>query len=189
MKKFIIIEGLDRVGKDTAVKKIVREFNKDNMHAVHYFHTGHSTVQQQIMYNTRLYKDMFNMMLEGHDRSYIFNRSHLSESVYADLYRGYSGDYVFDIEREFSQYLPIWDKLSLVVLSASPETILSRGDDGDTITNGDRYGEIKKETDMFKLAFDKTMIRNKAWITTDNLTPDDVHSYIVNFLKDTYEKE
>ena len=31
------------------------------------------------------------------DINLIFNRSHLGESVYSPLYRGYSGDFVFDI--------------------------------------------------------------------------------------------
>ena len=34
------------------------------------------------------------------DINLIFNRSHLGETVYSPLYRGYSGDYVFDIEKK-----------------------------------------------------------------------------------------
>ena len=52
-----------------------------------------------------MYDDMFKLMINSKDKdiNLIFNRSHLGETVYSPLYRGYSGDYIFDIEKKYTK--------------------------------------------------------------------------------------
>ena len=63
--------------------------------------------EKHISYSQKLYDDMFKLMIASKDKdiNIIFNRSHLGESVYSPLYREYSGDYVFDIEKRYVKQL------------------------------------------------------------------------------------
>ena len=71
-----------------------------------------------------MYDDMFKMMMNNKEDgvNMIFNRSHLGESVYSPLYRNYSGDYIFDIEKKYVDKLR--KELYLITLTNDPHTIL-----------------------------------------------------------------
>ena len=44
---------------------------------------------------------MFRLLSGAPNANIICNRAHLGECVYAPIYRGYWGEYVFDIENKF----------------------------------------------------------------------------------------
>jgi thymidylate kinase len=110
MSKFIIIEGTDNVGKDTQQNLIIERMNNLVFHKLHYSALPFRDDKQlHANYSKKMYDDMFKLMMVSKDKdiNLIFNRSHLGETVYSPLYRGYSGDYVFDIEKNYTNALKI----------------------------------------------------------------------------------
>ena len=181
MSKFIIIEGTDNVGKDTQQNLIIERMSNHVFHKLHYSSlpfrddkTLHAT------YSKKMYDDMFKMMMECKDKdiNLIFNRSHLGETVYAPLYRGYSGDYVLDIEKKYVKALR--ENLYLITLTNNPHTILKR-DDGKSFYGNEE--EIKAEIDGFNRAHRLSGIKNKLHIDVGTMSAIDVSHLILNFLK------
>ena len=108
----------------------------------------------------------------------IFNRSHLGETVYSPLYRGYSGDYVFDIEKKYTKALR--ENLYLITLTNNPHTILKR-DDGKSFYGNEE--EVKAEVDGFKRAHKLSTIKNKLHVHVGNMSAIEVSHIILAFLK------
>tara|TARA_R100001163_G_C5036614_1_gene175673 strand:- start:135 stop:728 length:594 start_codon:yes stop_codon:yes gene_type:complete len=181
MSKFIIIEGTDNVGKDTQQNLIIERISNLVFHKLHYSSLPfrkdkdlHST------YSKKMYEDMFKMMIACKDKdiNLIFNRSHLGETVYAPLYRGYSGDYVLDIEKDYVKALR--ENLYLITLVNDPHTILKR-DDGKSFYGNEE--EVKAEVDGFTRAHRLSKIKNKQLINVGTMSAIEVSHLIVNFLK------
>ncbi len=129
MSKFIIIEGTDNTGKDTQQNLIIEKVNNLVFHKVHYSSLPFKEDKNKHKsYSTQMYNDMFRMMMNSKDDgiNIIFNRSHLGESVYAPLYRGYSGDFIFDIEEKYAEKLR--EDLYLITLVNDPSIIMARDD-------------------------------------------------------------
>ena len=123
---------------------------------------------------------MFEMMMACKDKdiNLIFNRSHLGETVYAPLYRGYSGDYVLNIEKDYVKALR--ENLYLITLTNDPHTILKR-DDGKSFYGNEE--EVKAEVDGFKRAHRLSKIKNKLHVHVGNMSAIDVSHLILSFLK------
>jgi hypothetical protein len=126
-----------------------------------------------------MYDDMFKMMLNNNEDNInmIFNRSHLGESVYSPLYRGYSGDYIFDIEKKYAEKLR--SKLYLITLTNDPHTILKR-DDGKSFYGNEE--EVKAEIDGFNRAHRLSKIKNKLLINIGTMSAEEVSHIIIDFL-------
>lgn len=155
----IIIEGIDRLGKDTLIKNIVE--NNGFHFEIHY-----SKPKKMAIYGNDLYvyqrasfQAGFELLL-AQDVPVILNRFHLGECTYAPLYRGYSGDYVFKMEKEYCV-----DKLNdvkLILLTTSDFSFIE--DDGD----GFDFSKKEEEQRMFIDAFNKSIIRDKVIIDVSN---------------------
>jgi hypothetical protein len=178
-QKYIIIEGMDRCGKDTQIGLIQKKFKEETFHVFHYAKVPFKLQGDHINYNHRLYKDMFMMMYEnlGSDRNFIFNRSHLGESVYAPKYRGYDGDYVFDIESNFSGLLE--DQLILIALVNTPEILMER-EDGDSLSKN--ASDIVYEREAFIRGFEKSTIIHKLLIECGRKKIEEIHFEIMEFI-------
>ena len=122
---------------------------------------------------------MFQLMVMSKDKdiNFIFNRSHLGESVYAPLYREYSGDYIFDIEKKYVNQLR--QELYLITLSNDPQTILKR-DDGLSFYGNEE--EVKAEIDGFNRAHRKSKIKNKLLLNIGTMSAEEVSNIIIDFL-------
>jgi len=131
-------------------------------------------------YSLRMYNDMFRMMTELKDSNInvIFDRSHLGESVYSPLYRGYSGDYVFNLEKEYAEKLK--NNLYLITLVNDPNIIMSR-DDGKSFYENEEG--IKAEVDGFQRAHRMSHIKNKLLINVGTMNAEDVSKLILNFMQ------
>ena len=176
---YIILEAPDRCGKDTQIALIIKRLSDRVFHKMHYSalpfknpdkHTSHSVAQ---------YEQMFEIMkqLKPSGINVIFNRSHLGESIYAPLYRGYSGDYVFDIESRHIRELR--DNVYLITMVNTPEILMSRDDGQSLYSNGE---ELRAETDGFVRAHRKSLIKNKLLLEVGTMTPDEVSNIITDFL-------
>lgn len=180
---FIIIEGPDRVGKDTLIKSIKNYYNNIIFQTLHFTNIKQNTKEDVILYNEKLYKNMFDIMLynisQNKNFGVICNRSHLGEMVYGPLYRNYSGDYVLQIERLYKIFVHLWQKLALVVLIDKPENLIAR-EDGQSFTVD--LALKQKEIDLFKQAYERTLIKNKLLVDISNLSIIDVQQKVIAFL-------
>ena len=165
---YIILEG--QCGIDTQQNLIVKNIPHRVFHKLHYSSLPFEDKEKHIMHSTKLYDDMFKSIsaLSKYNINVIFNRSHLSESVYAPLYRSYNGDYVFDIEKKYKNLL---DKVYLITMINKPET-------------SDNTEDITAEIDGFVRAHHKSLIKNKLLLDTKNMKDDEVSNIISQFLSE-----
>ena len=180
MSKFIIIEGTDNTGKDTQQNLIIKKVKNLVFQKLHYSSLPFKDDKEKhISYSQKMYTDMFKLMMMSKDKdiNIIFNRSHLGETVYSPLYREYSGDYVFDIEKHFVNQLR--KELYLITLVNDPHIILSR-DDGKSFYRNEE--EVKAEVDGFRRAHRLSKIKNKLMINIGTMSADEVSHIIVDFL-------
>ena len=188
MSKFIIIEGTDNVGKDTQQDLIIEKMSEYVFHKLHYSSLPFKDDKEKHgTYSKKLYDDMFKLMMKskiGNTKddkesiNLIFNRSHLGETVYSPLYRGYSGDYVLDIEKKYTKELR--ENLYLITLTNDPHTILKR-DDGKSFYGNEE--EVKAEVDGFRRAHRLSTIKNKLHIDVGTMSAIEVCNIIIDFLK------
>tara|TARA_R110000796_G_scaffold251051_1_gene381566 strand:- start:210 stop:821 length:612 start_codon:yes stop_codon:yes gene_type:complete len=186
MSKFIIIEGTDNVGKDTQQDLIIENMSDYVFHKLHYSSLPFKNDKDKhATYSKKLYETMFQLMMKSKlaskngdlDINLIFNRSHLGETVYSPLYRGYSGDYVFDIEKKYTKALR--EDLYLITLVNDPHTILKR-DDGKSFYGNEE--EVKAEVDGFTRAHRKSTIKNKLLINIGTMSALEVSNILIDFL-------
>ncbi len=174
----ILIEGLDRLGKDTLINGIL---NARGFHQVMHFSkpmaldcyapdpsglTAAEIKQEQLIeYQTRSFRTMFSILRDATYARVICNRAHLGECVYAPLYRGYSGDYVFEMEHSFEMHKNNQTRLILLVEDfAIAEHFI---DDGESFDITKR----RQEQDLFLEAFHSSLIPDKRVIcVTDKAT-------------------
>jgi thymidylate kinase len=186
MSKFIIIEGTDNVGKDTQQNLIIEKMSDHVFHKLHYSSLPFKDDKEKhANYSKELYETMFQLMMKSKiaskkgdlDINLIFNRSHLGETVYSPLYRGYSGDYVFDIEKKYTKALR--EDLYLITLVNDPHTILKR-DDGKSFYGNEE--EVKAEVDGFSRAHRKSTIKNKLLVNVGTMSAIEVSNILIEFL-------
>jgi thymidylate kinase len=181
MSKYIIIEGTDNTGKSTQAEYLIKNLSHMIFHKVHYSSLPFKEDKKKNQeYSLRMYNDMFRMMTELKDSNInvIFDRSHLGESVYSPLYRGYSGDYVFNLEKEYAEKLK--NNLYLITLVNDPNIIMSR-DDGKSFYENEEG--IKAEVDGFQRAHRMSHIKNKLLINVGTMNAEDVSKLILNFMQ------
>jgi len=186
MSKFIIIEGTDNVGKDTQQDLIIKNMSDRVFHKLHYSSLPFKDDKDKhATYSKKLYETMFQLMMKSKiakfesdlDINLIFNRSHLGETVYSPLYRGYSGDYVFDIEKKYTKALR--EDLYLITLVNDPHTILKR-DDGKSFYGNEE--EVRAEIDGFTRAHRKSTIKNKLLVNVGTMSAIEVSNILIEFL-------
>lgn len=185
----IVVEGPDNVGKSTLINNLRNTFNNIAFQIVHYSSAPVSGVNNTIDYNTRMYRSMFDMMKAVSKEEYtgiICDRSHLGEMVYGPIYRGYSGEYVLDIEKKYMDIPSIWDNLFLITLYDEPENVISR-DDGLSFSTDIRIK--REEIKNFINAHDKSNIKNKLLLNIKNHDADAVLNEVLTFINIGYEVE
>lgn len=159
-----IIEGIDRLGKSTLTENI--------QHAIGYHLVIHydkpkllRSLQNFTNDPLRAYQNDVNHgmfdLIQNSITNIIFDRGHLGECVYAPLYRKYSGDYVFMIEKNYNT-----SDAKLILLTTSNFDLC--------VDDGESFNFDNKETEqqLFIDAFNKSNM-NKVMI--------DVHDGNGNF--------
>lgn len=164
MYEVYIICGIDRLGKDTLIRNIQNKFG-------HHFVLHYSKPEKLDAYNGNLYEYQYTSfdngftLLDNNSSGFyrtpmIFNRFHLGESVYAPLYRNYSGDYVFDLEKEYCA--EEFHNVKLILLTTSDFSFIQ--DDGESFD----FSKKEQEQEMFKAALAKSIFPNKTIIDVAN---------------------
>ena len=159
-----IIEGIDRLGKDTLISNIQKALG--HHFVLHYSKPRKLSCYQDSLekYQRESFHHGFGVLdrIECHAPQYnslmptIFNRFHLGEAVYAELYRGYKGDYVFEFENVWR--VERFTQAKLILLTTSDFSFIQ--DDGDSFD----FSKKEQEQEIFKDAFKKSSFPNKAII-------------------------
>lgn len=193
----VLFDGLDNTGKTTQIQKLVSYFaNKDMISTVcKYSKFDKLDKKKEEKFSKRFYKDYFEKIVNWpdkvipdpayiaednihyiHDNNLILDRGHISEAVYASMYRSYSGDYIWDLEKCLENKYNIY----LIVLIDSVEKAIER-EDGLSLSNGNA-DKISIEISKFAEAYKKSCIQNKIIIDINGLSIEEVFAQIRKFL-------
>lgn len=169
----IIVEGIDRVGKDTLIAGLLNSLG--------YHYEVHYTKPKLLdkykpagmppdiekrealrIYQLQTFLNMF--VLLGSRARLILNRAHLGEYVYAQRYRGYVGDYIFKLEQEFIDGGSDFHKDTLLVMLHTTDSRLLT-EDGNSLGGLD-----KRMAEMidFHRAFERSAIIHKVCIDVND---------------------
>ena len=165
-----LIEGLDRLGKDTLINGI--QHKRGFHHVLHFskpmvletYSVGESTDpiegkrEALYQYQRASFWNMFTLLRDAQFSSLICNRAHLGECVYAPMYRGYAGEYVFDLERQFDVSAMHMTRLLLLVENFSVSKHFA--DDGESFDVTKR----EQEQELFLAAFERSKFGHKRVI-------------------------
>lgn len=149
-----IIEGIDSLGKSTLIEAIINEVGY--MPVIHY-----SKPKSLKFSNGSLEKYQRQSFINGFQLltskvPIIFDRFTIGEYIYAPLYRGYSGTYIFDFEKDYEA--DKMDHTKLILLTTSNWTFAK--DDGESFD----FSRKEEEQELFKVAFNKSIFPNKILI-------------------------
>ena len=179
----IIVEGPDNVGKSTLIQNLKNHFNDITLHSLHYSNVRQYSPEAVIDYSTRLYRGMFDIMVNQarfENTGVICDRSHLGEMVYGPIYRDYSGEYVLDIEKQYSNMLHIWDNLFLITLIDEPANLIAR-DDG--LSFSVDFNKKSIEINNFVNAHEKSTIKHKLLMNIEFHNEEKALETAVAFIK------
>lgn len=167
----IIVEGVDRLGKDTLIRGLLERlgfmqvvhYQKPLLLKKHLDDAHHSAVMVTKSeddlkrdalkaYQAASFESMFNMLKS--DAKLILNRAHLGEVVYSPRYRGYDGSYVYEQEERLC---PL-DEVLLVLIHTSDFSFIA--DDGAS------FDFEKKEEEQldFVRAWERSKIKYKVML-------------------------
>lgn len=156
--KFIVVEGMDRCGKDTLIKGLRKQIQSSKILDFHCSTPPKGVDPYKWSY------DHYDSILKlgdtltiGHDWDVIANRCHLGETVYGPMYRGTDPSFVWQLESQYCNHERMW----LVVLVDDGENIVKR-DDG--LSNEKSAEDFDRVRDMFIDSFDRSCIPNKILI-------------------------
>lgn len=151
--KILIVEGLDRCGKGTFIKKY--RSLVDNFSTVRFHCDAPPSVIDKglhVAWSMRHYNAVLGQarLMWNNSFDVIFDRSHIGEFVYGKLYRKYDPDWVFDCHDKILMAEPRVDwynenqvpKVEILVFTDSPESLWAR-DDGEGLSSS--LEDIKKE--------------------------------------------
>lgn len=162
------VEGLDRLGKSTLIEGIQQR--EGHFQVIHfgkpkqldaYAGARHHDVPHESSAAYEYQRASFrnSMLLVNSKARIIFDRWHLGEAVYSQLYRKYSGDYVFTFERIHG--LDASFHVRLILLVEDFQIARHFVDDGQSL------GAIEnreKEQELFISAFERSILPNKKMI-------------------------
>jgi len=173
--KLIILEGGDRLGKSTLIKGLCEHFNYDNVTVRHFGKPPKGMTSKEILdFQFKAFKAELYIFYNLHSREQvvapyypevmIWNRSHLGEYVYSQMFRdGNPGELknkLLEFEKGFISF-----EVYLITLTASPEFFNSRESDGHELSK--TLEQKTKELELFKEAHEFSIIANKLLLKVD----------------------
>jgi thymidylate kinase len=170
----IIVEGPDRVGKDTLILELTDYFTEKGeiYHNVYYRNIKNRDVRTM---SEKFFEDSLRLLKS--DFNIISNRSHLDEAVYGTMYRGYNGDYVFDLEKKV---FPEEMDVVLILLTDEPENLIKR-EDGKSFSA--KLEDKKRELSLFEHAFAMSRAKHKIRVNIAGKSIPEVYEEVINQIK------
>ena len=197
--KLIILEGPDRLGKNSLLKNICDHYNYDNIMIRHFGKPPKELIQDEsIKYQFGVFINESNLIhnfvrnvfrSSYYDNIIIWNRSHLGEYVYSQMFRHVDPIYVKRRLLEYERfYLNCRDskskfKMYLITLSADPEFILNK-EDGQSFSRN--LEEKTREMQLFKEVHKFSLIKSKLLIKVDDngkfRGKEEIFNEVINFI-------
>lgn len=174
--KHIIIEGGDRLGKNTLIKGIYEALNYDNITIRHFGKppkgmTPKESLDFQInaFYKEGFFIKILNEHLNNDHLNYfenvlIWNRSHLGEYVYGQMFRGLAKNDIKTKLLKFETSNLDLDNTYLITLTAKAEFFFSK-EDGQSFSQN--LEQKERELKLFKDIHNNSLIKNKLLLKVD----------------------
>lgn len=197
--KLIIIEGGDRLGKSTLIGKLAEHFNYDNV-VIRHFGKPPKVFPESVdplsfqaeCFDREGYLVENLLQMENDEYNYyenivIWNRAHLGEWVYGQMFRGIDPDRIQNMLENFEERFLMYDdlKVYLILLTADPEFFHSK-EDGHSFSKS--IDQKTRELNLFDEAFHNSSIDKKIRIKVDNngsfRGKDEILNDVLDFLKD-----
>ena len=172
--KVIIIEGPDNTGKNTLINHVL-----DNNEIVKIIHCSKPKQLDNVLYHQfisfkKLAEEAIKDYSSNSDEVLIYNRYHIGEYVYGQLYRNENPEQILEvihlIEDTILNAIP-QDNISYIQLLSRSAKLLQNNDDNKSLSNA-RLDLIEKENQLFKEAFEKSKFKNKHIIYIDKENTD-----------------
>ena len=175
----IICEGTDALGKGTQIQLIKNEFERRGQAVMvaHYSNLKFSKDSKEIEQMSKTtYAAMFNIMSVVGQVPFcnlIFDRAHIGEVVYSPMYRGYSGNYVYGLEKEYLKDYSSKDT-KLILFSDTAENVIARDKArGDGLSFTLDLNKKRDELKRFEDAVSKSKLNHKI-IMLNGRTPEEI---------------
>jgi len=159
----VIIDGVDRLGKNSVILELIK--SADNAILRHFTVPLGNTNKEKIEYQKKSFLFEFRLaqlpfkiqeISKTNSDLIIWNRSHIGEKIYGELYRNYNADWIYEMEKLFN--FDKRDDVFLILLTADPEFAFAK-EDGKSLSN--TVEERKTEINLFLDAVKKSNIKNK----------------------------
>lgn len=160
MNRVIIVEGLDRCGKDTIIKHIEKKVGSSIV--IHCVAPQGRTNEEKLRWQKMKFEHDLKMVntTQLKNMTVIFNRSYIGEAVYGPIYRGTDSDWIYELEEKYVDL----ENSCLILLTADPKFIV-KNDDGLSFTTDVKKKQV--EIDKFKEAFERSKIQNKLHLVVN----------------------
>ena len=165
----IIFEGCDCVGKTTAIEALKPLGN----YTVKKFSAPPKMEPEKAMNwcKEQYFSEVdFMSYWWSRDADVIYDRYYFGEQIYAPVYRGYSPDYMADLEEELNRVDAV------LVLLTAPADIVKQRFDGQFIKETD----IPKLLDDYNKAWEASTMKHKLRIDTSKMTPNQIAAFVHN---------
>lgn len=163
--KTIIIEGLDRCGKDTIIDFISKQF--DDKVVIHFVGPQGDTPEERRVFQEMTFRKNLFFMKNCRESgvlssgAFLMNRSHLGEYVYGPMYRNTDASWVLGLEKEYFNLKDTY----LITMYADPEFIVKK-DDGKSFSVD--IEKKKEEVRLFKEVHKKSKIKHKLLLKVND---------------------
>ena len=190
--KTIIVEGGDRLGKNSLIKSLCEYYNYDNI-TVRHFGKPPKNIKDPLLYQSKCFLKEANLLnqirdLEKDDYSYfenivIYNRFIYGEYVYGQMFRDENKEELINYLYGFEQRHLMNENTFLILLTADPEFFLSK-EDGQSFSKN--LDQKTKELKLFNEIFDQSILtKMKLKVNLDDqyVPKSYVLSSVIDFLK------
>lgn len=198
--KIILVEGLDRLGKDSQIEKIYNEYkDKFNISIRHFGKPRPKYDEEPIKYQFISFDNevdylhnisMLEKQFDYHNKEnlIIYNRFYFGEYVYGTLYRCYQQEDIIDeiiipIEKRLSKFLNYDNILTLLFYTDDYNIII---DDGKSLSKGS-IEKMENEQILFNEVIEHSIF-NKSIIQVNNNDMFKSKDEIFNIIKNNIKK-
>ena len=175
-----IYEGPDNVGKTTQIQYLKDYIEKDLQQMAHVMHYSNIKGRNLESRSKEYYNEMFGIskFASNNGINLILDRAHGGETVYSPIYRGYAGDYVYDLEKSYNG--KVLNNMILIVFIDDDENLVDR-EDGESFSNDPTIK--KQEIANFIKFYENSNIKKKLLINIKDKSKEVVWEEIKNYLE------
>lgn len=149
-----VVMGIDRIGKNTFIEKILKDLDPD----IKEIHLSKPPAGVDPLAFTKAEYAEYFMKLKNEDHL-VYNRGHIDEFVYGPIYRNQNTYWLEIYEQEMRDSL---DNTVFILLVSENFNVME--DDGNSLD----YSRREEEQELFRQNFIASPLKNKVIVTTIN---------------------